>query len=45
MAIPANHPQRFALNDELHARPSEEIAIPEQALSLALATAQPTVGI
>lgn len=38
MGIPANHPQRFALNYELHARPSEVIDIPEQASYLALAT-------
>lgn len=38
MAIPVNHPQRFALNYELHARPPEALDIPEQASYLALAT-------
>jgi uncharacterized membrane-anchored protein len=38
MPIPANHPQRFALNYELHARPAEAINIPEEASYLALAT-------
>lgn len=38
MAIPVNHPQRFALNYELHARPPEALNIPEQASYLALAT-------
>lgn len=38
MANPANHPQRFALNYELHARPPEALAIPEQVSYLALAT-------
>lgn len=38
MANPANHPQRFALNYELHARPPETLAIPEQVSYLALAT-------
>src|SRR5258706_2481640 len=33
-----NHPQRFALNYELHARPSEVITVPERASYLALAT-------
>jgi uncharacterized membrane-anchored protein len=33
-----NHPQRFALNYELHARPPESLDIPEQASYLALAT-------
>lgn len=37
MANPANHPQRFALNYELHARPPEALSIPEQASYLALA--------
>jgi len=35
---PANHPQRFSLNYELHARPPEALSIPEQASYLALAT-------
>ena len=38
MATPVNHPQRFALNYELHARPPEALNIPEQASYLALAT-------
>lgn len=38
MATPVNHPQRFALNYELHARPPEALDIPEQASYLALAT-------
>jgi uncharacterized membrane-anchored protein len=38
VAIPVNHPQRFALNYELHARPPEALNIPEQASYLALAT-------
>lgn len=38
MAIPANHPQRFILNYELHARPSETIHVPARASYLALAT-------
>ncbi|MCB1933233.1 MAG: DUF3422 domain-containing protein [Candidatus Accumulibacter sp.] len=38
MTRPANHPQRFALNYELHARPPEALSIPEQASYLALAT-------
>lgn len=38
MAIPVNHPQRFILNYELHARPSEAIHVPERASYLALAT-------
>ncbi len=38
MAIPANHPQRFALNYELHARPSEALTAPQRASYLALAT-------
>ncbi|SBT04120.1 conserved hypothetical protein [Candidatus Accumulibacter aalborgensis] len=38
MANPVNHPQRFALNYELHARPPEALNIPEQASYLALAT-------
>ena len=38
MATLVNHPQRFALNYELHARPPEAINIPEQASYLALAT-------
>ncbi|HCZ16334.1 MAG TPA: DUF3422 domain-containing protein [Candidatus Accumulibacter sp.] len=38
MAYPANHPQRFALNYELHARPPEALNIPEQASYLALAS-------
>jgi uncharacterized membrane-anchored protein len=38
MANPANHPQRFALNYELHARLPEALNIPEQASYLALAT-------
>jgi uncharacterized membrane-anchored protein len=35
---PSNHPLRFALNYELHARPPEALSIPEQASYLALAT-------
>jgi uncharacterized membrane-anchored protein len=35
---PDNHPLRFALNYELHARPPEALSIPEQASYLALAT-------
>ena len=38
MANPVNHPQRFALNYELHARPPEALNIPEQVSYLALAT-------
>ncbi|MCB1943927.1 MAG: DUF3422 domain-containing protein, partial [Candidatus Accumulibacter sp.] len=38
MTNPANHPQRFSLNYELHARPPEALSIPEQASYLALAT-------
>jgi uncharacterized membrane-anchored protein len=38
MASPLNHPQRFALNYELHARPPDAINIPERASYLALAT-------
>ena len=38
MATPVNHPQRFALNYELHARPPEALDIPERASYLALAT-------
>ena len=38
MATPLNHPQRFALNYELHARPPDAINIPERASYLALAT-------
>ena len=38
MATAVNHPQRFALNYELHARLPETLNIPEQASYLALAT-------
>lgn len=38
MATPVNHPQRFALNYELHARPPDAVNIPERASFLALAT-------
>jgi uncharacterized membrane-anchored protein len=38
VATPINHPQRFALNYELHARPPEALDIPERASYLALAT-------
>lgn len=38
MATLVNHPQRFALNYELHARPSEALTAPEQASYLTLAT-------
>lgn len=38
MAILANHPQRFALNYELHARPLEALQAPEQASYLAVCT-------
>jgi hypothetical protein len=38
VATPINHPQRFALNYELHARPPDALDIPEQASYLALAT-------
>ena len=38
MATSANHPQRFALNYELHARPAEALATPELASYLALVT-------
>ncbi len=38
MTNPANHPQRFALNYELHARAPEALNLPEQASYLALAT-------
>jgi uncharacterized membrane-anchored protein len=37
MAIPVNHPQRFALNFEMHARPPDSIIIPERVSYLALA--------
>ena len=38
MPLPPNHPQRFALNYQLHARPSEAITVPGRASYLALAT-------
>ena len=38
MATPVNHPQRFALNYELHARPSVALTAPELVSYLALAT-------
>jgi hypothetical protein len=38
MVIPVNHPQRFALNYELHARPSEALTALEHGSYLALAT-------
>ena len=38
MATAVNHPQRFALNYELHARLPETLNIPEQVSYLALAT-------
>lgn len=38
MVNPVNHPQRFALNYELHARPPEALNIPEQVSYLAIAT-------
>jgi uncharacterized membrane-anchored protein len=38
MATAVNHPLRFALNYELHARLPEALSIPEQASYLALAT-------
>jgi uncharacterized membrane-anchored protein len=38
VATTVNHPQRFALNYELHARPPDVIEIPERASYLALVT-------
>ena len=36
MTIPANHPQRMLLNEELHARPPEALEPPEQVSHLVL---------
>jgi uncharacterized membrane-anchored protein len=36
MALPADHPLRYTLNNEIHARPPQEVAAPEQISYLAL---------
>ncbi len=36
--MPADHPLRFDLNDEVHARPPEQLSVPTQATFLALFT-------
>ncbi|VAX07421.1 Uncharacterized membrane-anchored protein [hydrothermal vent metagenome] len=35
-SVPSNHPQRFALNNEVHARPCSSLYAPERASHLAL---------
>ena len=39
MPLPQNHPQRFDLNHELHARPFAELQAPARASYLALLAA------
>jgi uncharacterized membrane-anchored protein len=36
MALPTDHPLRYTLNNEIHARPPQEVAAPEQISYLAL---------
>ena len=43
MLLPGNHPQRFALNHELHARPFAELRPPARASYLALLAGEDTV--